>query len=152
MREAGLSAKHLKPLDASKTKRLPIARSEVDRLVKVEAMVEAGVVCLRKRDDELSCALIHGVHSNASFLQLLRSQESDQLEEKVGLGLEELRHSFAHGGLEFLRVFTRDAVPCLGSTKVLIVGGVGVVVLVVPAESREDHANINPWHSHAGDV
>ena len=80
MGETGLPTEGLQSFDACKTVRLPVAGSEVDGLVEVEAVVEASMVGLWKSNDELPRALIKRIYPNTSLLQLIWGQECDELE------------------------------------------------------------------------
>src|SRR5690242_2107181 len=58
VREARLSPKLLETLHPGLAEGFPIRRGEVHRFVEVESVVEACVVGLRKRNDELSGSLV----------------------------------------------------------------------------------------------
>ena len=76
------------------------------------------MVGLREGNDELACTLVAGVYVDASLLQSLRVHQGDQLEQQIGLDLEEIRSFPSDRRLEFLRVLAGDAVPGLGLTPV----------------------------------
>ena len=76
-------------------------------------MIETSVIRLRERDDELACALVAGVHIDTRLLQPLRIHQRYQLEEKVGLRLEQIGGLPLDSRLEFLSRGARNAVPRL---------------------------------------
>ena len=76
-------------------------------------MIETGVIRLRERDDELACALVAGIYVDTRLLQPLRIHQRYQLEEKVGLRLEQVGGLPLDGRLEFLSRGARNAVPRL---------------------------------------
>lgn len=109
------------PLDAVEADRNPVRERKVHRLVEVEAMVEAGVVRARERDDELVWSLVDGVHSAAVLLEMTGAHERDELEQKVGLLIEQLRSGSLHRGFELLVILSRNAVPRLRISEVMVV-------------------------------
>jgi hypothetical protein len=135
MREAGVSAKSLKALNSRRAERLPVRRCKIDSLVEVESVIETCVVGLRESKDKLACSLVHRINVDTSLAEFVRGHQRHKLEKKIGLALEQLRDCLPHGILKGLGVGTGDAVPSLGSAKVLIVRRICVMILVVPAES-----------------
>ena len=76
-------------------------------------MVEPRMIRLRERDDELACALVAGKYVDTRLLQPLRIHQRYQLEEKVGLCLEQVGGLPLDGRFEFLSRGARNAVPRL---------------------------------------
>ena len=66
--------------------------------------------------------------------------------------VEALLQELPQRRLEGLRLVPRHAVPLLRLAPVVIVHRVHVVVLVVPTEGAEHHAEVQPRHVHAVDV
>lgn len=64
-------------------------------------MIESRVICLWERYDELPGALIRSIHFDTGLTQSARVHQGDELEEKVGLSLEEFRGLALDGFLEF---------------------------------------------------
>src|SRR5277367_5384795 len=149
MWETRLSAKLLKSFNTGFSEGFPISWRKVDGFVEVEAMVEARMVGLWKRDDELTSALIESVYLHSCFPELFRRQQCHKLEKEIWLRLKKLRNGLSHGFLKSMCILARYTVPCFGSTKVLIIGRVGVVIFVMPAEGGEAHANVKPRHRHS---
>lgn len=56
---------NINPFDTGNCAAHPIYCAKVDSFGKVEALVEAAVICSWKSDDELSCALIGSVNLKA---------------------------------------------------------------------------------------
>lgn len=115
-------------------------------------MVESGMVCLREGDNDLSWSLIQCKNLNAVRHQPSWGEHSDELEEQVGLLLKQFRDRLLHGFFKLVGIRCWDPVPSLGFTPVHVVDRIGIVVLVVPAEGREAHSNVKPWHHHSRDV
>ena len=67
--EDAVSAHEGVVLDALSPHLQPIRRCEVDSLGQVVALVEAGVVGTRERDDELACVLVNTVHGHTMGLK-----------------------------------------------------------------------------------
>src|SRR6266480_2679799 len=121
MWEARLPSKLLKALHTCISKLFPISRGKVHRLIKIEAMVEPGVVSLWKGDNELTSALVKSIHLYSCLPELFGRQERHQLKEEVWLRLKQLGDSFSHCVFECMGILTGYTVPCLGSTKVLVI-------------------------------
>ena len=64
------------------------------------ALVEARVVRLWERDDELAGALVCFGHLDAGFAEAAGRQQRHQLEQQVWLRLEELGYGLAHRALK----------------------------------------------------
>lgn len=115
-------------------------------------MIESGVVCLREGDNDLSWSLIQCKNLDTVRHQPSWGEHSDELEEQVGLLLKQFRNRLLHGFLKLVSIRCWDPVPSLGLAPVHVVDRIGIVVFVVPAESRETHANVKPWYHHSRDV
>lgn len=109
------------PFDTLESDRKPVGESKVDRFVEVEAMVEARVVSSRESDDEFVRTLIDGVDSTSVLLQMTGTHESDELEEKIGLLIEQLGCGSLHRRFEFLVVFSWDTVPSLRVSEMMVI-------------------------------
>eukprot|EP00966_Prymnesium_polylepis_P057978 1342812-Prymnesium_polylepis.1 len=85
---------------------------------------------------------------DATLDERRRRQHRRHLVEQARLILHELRQRVDHDALERVRLGARHAVPRLGRAPVHVVDRVGVVILDVPAEGREEHADVQPRHNH----
>ena len=152
MREDRLPPERLVPPGALEAVHDPVGQRKIDRFVQVEPLVEPAVVRLRIGDDKLVRTLVHRIHADALALRTLGAHHRHQLEQDLGVRVEQLRGRAPHRLLEFVRVRAGHTVPGLGLAPVLIVDRVGIVILVVPAEGREHHADVDPRHRHAADL
>ena len=159
-------------VDAVEAGRKPVGKGKVHRFVEVEAVVEAGMVGSREGDDKLIGSLIASDDADTVLLESAGAHQCNELKHEIRLLLEELGRGKLHRGLELLVIRARNAVPCFGIAPVMVVDAaiyewgqritelgkrgkgspVGVVVLLVPCESREDHPDVDPGDGHTGDV
>ena len=79
-------------------------------------MIKSSMVGLWEGNDELASPLVASINTNTSSGKSSRVHQSDQLEKKVGLSFKEVRGFTLDRGLEFFRVFPRNAVPSLRFT------------------------------------
>ena len=89
----------------------PVRRTKVDRLGKVIALIEASMVCARKGDHELASALVSADHSDIVLHQSGRVHGGNEMVQKVGVVLEQLRSGFLHHSLQPLGVLAWHSVP-----------------------------------------
>ena len=89
----------------------PVRRTKVDRLGKVVALIEASMVCAREGDHELASALVSADHSDIVLHQSGRVHGGNEMVQKVGVVLEQLRSGFLHHSLQPLGVLARHSVP-----------------------------------------
>ena len=152
MRETRLPPESFESFYSCLAERFSIGRSKVYRLVEIESVVESSMIRLGKRDHKLASSLIKSIHTDACFLQLVRRKERNELRQQIRLCLEQLGSRLTHRFLEGWSISTWNAVPGLDGPRMLIIDRVRVMILVVPAESRETHTNIDPGIGHAGDI
>ena len=131
----------------------PLRGSEVHRLGDVEPVREPRVVRPGPRDDELPLALARLEHLHAVRVPKRRGRrQGDEFVQKVRVPLDEVRRHRPQRRLKRLRARARNPVPRLGRAAVVVVHAAQVVVLHVPAEGAEEHAEVEPGAGQTGDV
>lgn len=88
-------------------------------------------------------------HQATNALPQLCTHLRDNVVEQKRVARKLLRHATAEARLQRCGVRCRHAVPALAVAKVHVVDGVEEVVLYVPAERREQHADVHPGHGDA---
>lgn len=106
----------------------------------------------RKRQDELTRALQSLVNLDLMLLQIGWGHHSHDIQQYVGVFLEENRCLLLDSFLEFLAVSLWHTVPLLWRAPVRIVDREEHEVLVVPAERGVTHANVEPRDVDARNV
>lgn len=92
-------------------------------------MIESSVVSFWEGDNVLPRSLVASVNTNSSLFQSLRTHEGDELEEEVGLRVEQVRGFGPNSSLKLLCVVARDTIPGLGLSPMHVVDAVGIVIL-----------------------
>jgi len=100
------------------------------------------VVSAREGDDKFARVLVETEDRDVVADEFRRREHGDEMVEEVRLGLKEIGHRGLHDGLKVMGMSTRDSIPGLGGTSVEVVDAGEKVVLDVPAETTEEHADV----------
>lgn len=74
------------------------------------------------------------------------------MKKEVRLPLEMPWKGFSEGLLKEVPCRAWHPIPLLGTAPVMVVDGIEHVILDVPAEAGEHHANVHPRHDHPRNV
>ena len=77
-------------------------------------MIETSMICLGEGDHKFTSSLVAPVNTHTRIRKPRRVHQSDELEEQVGLSLEQIGRFTFDRSLEFLGIVSRNAVPRLG--------------------------------------
>ena len=102
----------------------PVGKGKVDSFVEIESVVEARVVRAREGDDEFVWSLVDSVDVTTILLEVTGTHEGDELEEEIGLLIEEFGCSSLHRSFELFIVFSRDSIPSLRISEMMIVDAI----------------------------
>ena len=106
----------------------------------------------REGDHELAGRLVERRDRHTVVFQDVRVADGDQLMQQVWLRFEQFGRHASHRLLEQFGLLAGYAVPVLALSPVQKVDAIAPVVLVVPTERAEAHADVEPGHDHAADV
>jgi len=109
------------PFDTLESNGEPIGQSKVDGFVEVEPVIETRVVRSRESNDELVGSLIDGVDVTTILFEVTWTHESDELEQEIGLLIEEFRCGSLHGSFELFIIFSRNSIPSFRVSEMVVV-------------------------------
>mmetsp|Transcript_12611 Transcript_12611/g.20058 ORF Transcript_12611/g.20058 Transcript_12611/m.20058 type:complete len:307 (-) Transcript_12611:691-1611(-) len=104
-----------------------------------------------KSNNEGSFPLGRLANRNAMCDKSSRIEHCYELLHKIRLAMKQEGHMSLHGALEISRLLRRRCIPHLWSPLMQIVDGWEMVVLTMPAETREDHPTVNPRNCNSLD-
>ena len=113
-------------------------------------MVESAVVGFGISDHKLVRTLITGHNLYPSFSHPSRIHHCHQLVQQRRLLFEQIGRFRFDGLFKLVRIAPWYTVPRLCLAPVHVIDRIGIVILIVPAESGEEHADVDPGYSHSG--
>mmetsp|Transcript_6502 Transcript_6502/g.18417 ORF Transcript_6502/g.18417 Transcript_6502/m.18417 type:complete len:447 (-) Transcript_6502:1840-3180(-) len=130
----------------------PVCRAHVAGLGRVEPVAEPSVVGAGEGHRNLPGLLQGGVHRYSPLHKVARVNLSHQRVQQRRIFLKEAGYDFARRRLERLRVGARHPIPTLGESHMHEVDTVHEIVLDVPAEGGEEHANVHVRAADTGQI
>lgn len=130
----------------------PCSRCKIDGFTDIEACGEASMVWARHREDILTRPLQCLEYLDLLLFKIGRRDHSNDVQQYIWVFLEEQWYFLLNGLFELFSVALRHTVPLFGLTPVRVIYREEHQVLIVPAEGRVAHPNVEPWYIYAGDV